>query len=1535
MMLCALATIGVRAEIVTLGEARSYLETPDLSLMSVPADDALEDAIDVSGIVSYSNSKMLLHEAEPSDNYVYWYHSSNTNVDMLTNGDVTITISEANQGKLADILDAVNQTQSSGYFNKVKIVGKITTADIAALNKVDAKVLDLSEATFDNITDLEEASNSKVKFLVLPNGQTRDDVYQTRTVDADGKVYTETTDTKLSDGIVNATSLKGFTGLYSAVSFTRDGSNFDFVAYNKKAGMLQAGLVAAGQHTGVYDNTMTRNGRVVFCTAMADLSNRSATISGPLNAYDLTQGPSVNQQNSKLDANGHLTFDKTYAAEYYAEDGYNANGEKTHEKGEMRDADDRVNIGTESIYGAFNACNGVATLDLEQATFEYINDMSISRLQPSGNLTKLVLPTDASVTETPSYMITSFSLKELLIPSNIQTIRTHLAPSLDHVWTNQYATDADNTAYDNGVYNSTEDKTYYGYTGQSFGGSKNDYRAGTYTFSSNLKLIETGAFANTEPHVKDVYVLAVEAPECHVDAFNTSMYVGSSGFSPEIKDGIITRDSYRNSDTWWITMLHYPRDCGTPDVQRYTDVTREYNIATGMVDGKGATIYFPTFSEFLRAYAQGTTGYLWNAWDPTREYNQLKNNLAIANEHWKPSIQNSANTQYLSNTEDGKDYTSFYDVTANGLYDQPEGLVPYNTVYWDNVALNNTGSGVQLYPAAEQSAEAFYAYVPATQEDFDNGIVIYAKNGNDYTTYSGSYADGLYKRVQRQAYDENGKPQFEQCTNGHYVKVDGYEPKADGEYVQVATVASYASTTTPVEGVTTYYEDNAGETAATPKVGTGFYVEDGTQNVFSDAVYYPTTYNGELVTTYYTKDNSGNYTESPMRFSTKKYHTPETSYQSTYSGTYNLVFGVAHYYSDPKGKNEVVPTLSINGGTLYYKDADGVYHATTVFVPGQGDYYVKFDYSDYLPVNDSYPQVNFGGTQYYYASGEGEVTTYSETDYWLPNVTTYYSDENGTVYYNGTGNWPGGAFDAAYYYVTGTVPAYSSAEGKDYNATTAYYTDNTGATEAQTVTFDQTYYYPVYEYTYEEYTDQEGERYTKVDVYREGTAEELAAATTRYCPVMEDVEFYNVVKANDYRGWHQFVLTGYAANTTEIITQHRSYVTDNDWWTICLPFDLNYKEMMLLYGDPDAGKVPYLSLLTNVVRNMNDLTITLNFTKNLMTHKATQNQDTGVWEVSDEAPSQAADAQGDDVVLHAGVPYMIRPNIANGANRQFDIYGQETINEKLSAGRVAVTINDYPLLYGKVKASQEFSGSELRALVEEGLYTVPALVASESGALATEATGSETVTYDGKTYPVSSEWDYTFVGSLFQNFLPSFSYFLGYDTQARFFFADNITSSYVAKDGAPDYVNEMYWNNNTGVIIPNLLSSSCTTDATKKYNLKKGKHDGKVHVAWGSGQNTKPAQWLIGRDTGLLITDDLKNDWFENVTAPSGAKTITMVFGVDVETETSGVEEITADEGVNANGGPVYSVNGRYMGSDTKSLSRGIYIQNGKKIVVK
>ena len=1439
-------------------------------------------------------------------------------------------------------------------YTKLVITGTLNADDIAVLNNTHwgkFTVVNLEGVTLAEGTDGSALATTQLtgaEYVSLPQGLTKNDVK------AFGEAYN------------NHSAFK------SAISYTDGGTNF--IGYVNDGGSLATCI----------ENTTADQENI-------RKSVQYLTVMGTPLPIDYAGGlwPATDDAGAQLDDDGHVsvTVDVT-PRQVSLKSGPNAT--KT------------LNQLNWTFKGA-----GIVSLDLGDAIIERNEDLTLNVLGYQGEsneLKYLVLPKVGYTEIIKGSFANLKNLQSVYMPPTVKAIRTGAFfgdPILYHIYTSG---DGENTRYDNGaVTEVAADGTETKYYGADVIDQPLVY--GTWTLPSSLEMIETQSFS--AEHVKDVYVLATVAPECQVDAFGTRMYTGNNGYDPTVisSAGIVTREAYFNNTTssggnvyCWITMLHFPASIGTPEVQHYTDPTRQYSIATGLKDDRGNVIYFPTQDEWNRAYSQGTYGYVWNAWDPERiGTNNAINYLGLHGANgWSAEGQQTANAGYKSTWVEGvSPYTSFYDVTNNGAYPQPDGLEYYYNVYWDERALNNQGNGTQLYPQAEASTDYYYSYLPATLVDFENGIQLYSKSGDEYLEASPTtYADGYYKRVQTHKHVD-GKPQFEQCDNGHYVKVDGYEPKADGEYVQVATFAGYESTTTPVEGVTTYYSDEAG-TTATPKVGTGFYYLSGSEPKYSQV-----DKNTEVIGArdqYYTK-NGETYTPSNLRFYYWQdfrplyYGTDLTEEKDVYSQTSSPISGVSTYYEDENGTHDVTPIMNgtyffdpitapqtsyvattkpVSGVTTYYTLGDGsdvetapllatsywgnncetfyydsnnVPVTVTHYDPSITTYYVKWSYGQiqewtsqlefantvyykktedvttYSSSNEwqgektyysygwhtnesgqnveGYYVVNpsFNGT-YYYVSDTQTVPVYGSSDIFIEGKTWYTYDANSKTYTQVTLDWNNYFSGETYYYVDGTQPVYSSAEGQDYNATTAYYTDNTGATEAQTVTFDKTYYYPVYEYTYETYTDQEGERYTKVDVYREGTAEELAAAATRYCPVMEDVKFYPIVKTNDYRGWHQFILTGYSANTTVPETYERTYTKDDDWWTICLPYDLTRKEMMKLFSN--GTKVPYLSKLMYVTRNVDEGKIYLCFSKNLMENR----EDIEVTYDSDgfrtsPAVHGSTDANGilkikdgikpldDDVVLFAGVPYLIKPSIPADGQHQFSFYLTEIEEGKVLTDEEKLNNS----LYHKIEEAQKLKIKQ-NDLIYAGVYTVPALVYNNT--TGGEATDGTDIIIGTQTYQKSTKFTYSFVGTFFKSLLPQYCYFLGESKGKAAFWYNRVN----------DPAN-WTWSNQTGIICANYNTNKKITLATDFNN---------------------PARWEIVGGT------DLVNDDFES--GATGAKMLpTMLFGVDGGMdEISGIAEVKAETKDAQN---VYNVNGMRVGDSVKGLAKGLYIVNGKKIVVK
>ena len=1148
-------------------------------------------------------------------------------------------------------IEPVNYTQDPYRVigkTALKITGTMSADEVANLDLLsdvsgEIRLLDMSEVTLSGTVsdyDFPFAGNNNLVSVVLPKG--------------------------LPDA--KAEWFEGCTNLYSAITYNSGVT--ELKAYINKPGSLKNTIMDFGyedayEQWGNWMNTDSELGTQSLTnnTAATQLANTitSVKISGTFNGND------VGAYCANYDENGHVAYNYD-DVEYY-------NGDLTSPTG--------GSVGSGALQGG-----SITTLDLTDAVPQIPTDL---RLAPYGtnykNLTTLRLPTSASVTEIPRDFINSAdmaNIKTLCIPMNYQVIgaRAFSAQNqLRHVYTTGSEEDV---RYDNGAVTAARvdedgdlvETTLYG---EDVVGQNVLY--GTITLSSNVKVIESFAFAVQE-NIKDVYVLATDAPECHVDAFYTVPYVANDAYdtSDVVERGIITRSAYRNGMTKdgdgnitqpvkWMAILHYPRECTTPAIQRYTDVTRDYSVATGMRDGKGATIYFPNQSEYYRAFLQGTYGYVWDAWDTSRSTdgnNAVTSPAGLRKDmgHWQTGGQQAANDMYIANDDEAKIDRAFYDVTLGdddtSTLSKPAGLKDYWEVDWQ---------GTYLYPQ------------PTTQP----------------------------------VYDDQGQPVME---------------------------------TVPVRD------------------------ENG------DIIY------DELLTG---SSAEGNYTRATVQ--------------------------------------------------EYYKADEGTY-CHQLIQDGNGQLTLGYEY-----IED--PEGEWVDNPYY--SGHNDWKPYSEYSY-MEGIKRYKK------------------------VLSGLIP----------------FTDQYGAPRFNLS--DDYVEYDSYNNEYKECLD----RYNVKDVYVYSEAHE-GDPEPYYKMQTQEVQAQAVTKKNDYRGWHQFVLTAYAHNSTEDIRPYRSYITDNEWWTICLAFDLTKSEVELLYG---GNGLPYVSKLTHVIRDIKNERITLMFSNNLMEYKET----VASGKVHGVISTTKGGVGDDDVVIHKGVPYLIRPNLKDDAERQFDFRPGERLHAKLTE-------------------EAELTGDEQKARIYAGEYTVPAFVINDEDELEGVESGAVdftmgdgtiinyepgTIKYFGENVPykVSSETTYTFVGSYYKSLMPVNCYFLGWDARLN-----------GGKGGAAFWYNkntaetEWNWNNETGIIIPNFnkLSSTSTT----------------IHDATGSKD---PARWIITGAKG----DDIKTPAGGN-----GAKKYSMLFGndiVDESGEATGINEMSVTEtGENS----IYNLKGEKVGSSMRSLPKGVYIKNGNKYVVK
>ena len=1266
---------------------------------------------------------------------------------------------------------------------------QLTDEDKAALANVNVKTIEMMRAYVEPYT----LTNSNVERIILPYNWTKDQVKAV--------------------GQANSTSANFEACISMNDQDAHDSRTGDaaLIAYLNKPNTLKDAIMRTWNDTHGYaplGNTVYQGGgdcsRLKYLTVMGNICARDISREGT------------------YDENGHYVTNGVPDENILPENNYNKN----------TDGGNYYTAGTTP--GALAANTGdLYVLDLRDAYVpdEYAADIVFPYSKMGGtNLREIWMPEDPRFKTIPAdYLNVSSAVHQICIPGNIEVIKTRAfaGAGVNYIWTT--GPDAA-VRYDNGATfitnageeNEVRTQRYKTQVGENYtatenfdptveypvfqDGDDNSFNYGTFTLPAGLRLIERYAFYSSTS-VSDVYILNPVAPECHVDAFNSSMYHANNTVKSENireeedEDGnkikIITREAYNNGINQPMAMLHYPEDTTDPNIQRYTDPSRVYNIATGDRDGKGNMLYFPTQTEFEVAEWEGTHGYLWNAWNIDRTwYNQevmlgtgggWYGNAFSTTGGYTAAGQQLANSYYTANPDtitsrynpNGKIDRSFYDVTDNGNLSQPEGLQPYyNTVY----------AGHQLYPQAK-SETSNYVYVRDDNGDYVKDPT--SASTSVFRAYAGSADDKLerYSRKQVLQTDGQGNLVYESCT--------------DGEYVQ-------------------NYE----------------IVEDASGDLIHDI---------DIVS----NDTDGKYALN---------YTWEAAADGTH---YHPLVQVAK------------PTDSeIYGGSF---DASK---------------YFKYENSTYTPFEQGWQVSQYNGDIY---------TISDEYVEWNAAVTDYFAGVNDTRY------------SKVYATDVTSVDSYHRYDASKDAGENRYDIIDNGYVAA--VTPD----------------DDDKQHYSKTYIansYRRATSAD--ADEPRYCTVGQDYVSDTPITytvANDYRGWHQFVLAGYGYNGVVPNEPIRSFISDNDWWTICEPYDLRYNDMIEFFGTNVGAlyKKPYLSKLMYVIRDVEKGKITLMFSKNLLEYKeaiASDDQvhgtidDETTWigngegQYADEAALRAANP----VILHKGVPYLIKPNLLvddDGnitGTRQFNIYKTDNIE-----------------LYNRLNEAATLGAGAQASMVYDGEYTVPAYVVGlgkdGAGTEGVESTGEKTIenkdgssftykdsenggklVYGGKEveYKISADYTYTFVGSLYNSLMPQYCYFLGYDSAKK---------KAVFRYSAVQDKSGWNWNNETGIICPNFNTAT------------------KIHSATGFND---PARWTIADANGTMLAPD-------DITMATGAaKSYTFDFGAtnyfEME-EVTGVSEMVVKPLYEET--KVYDANGIYRGSSLQNLPKGVYVVNGKKYVVK
>lgn len=385
-----------------------------------------------------------------------------------------------------------------------------------------------------------------------------------------------------------------------------------------------------------------------------------------------------------------------------------------------------------------------------------------------------------------------------------------------------------------------------------------------------------------------------------------------------------------------------------------------------------------------------------------------------------------------------------------------------------------------------------------------------------------------------------------------------------------------------------------------------------------------------------------------------------------------------------------------------------------------------------------------------------------------------------------------------------------------------------------------------------------------------------------------------------YQGWHEFVLSETYITKPYNPQEHYEQFDQYDWYTICVPYNITksmllsafgvnkeakYKNKVKMFGDTDYQEVatvdgvgsdgwlyPDVRSLIQVKRSYKNLKVTLCLSDKLFTPEHCQ-------EITIPENGQGysyTDLTGDDpVILKAGMPYLIRPYVP-----------VDTHIKNIGAYLCA-----YVSQFKKIKPIlfKAIDGSEKE-------YAVPYERGVETHALKLDASTESERVYVMKDD--GSACKYNFVGSYVDRYIPQYGYYLGKEKgtgKHKFFRTTKTTTKW-----------NRYASIITGMSTPDYVDNGAETAKDIK-NIE--------------------LQFKGLTDDLVMLKDEIPNN------TGAGAKKMSVAFddsGVnDLPTSIDAIDvEIALPENSR-----IYTINGTRVAGDR--LQKGIYIKDGKKIVVK
>ena len=437
----------------------------------------------------------------------------------------------------------------------------------------------------------------------------------------------------------------------------------------------------------------------------------------------------------------------------------------------------------------------------------------------------------------------------------------------------------------------------------------------------------------------------------------------------------------------------------------------------------------------------------------------------------------------------------------------------------------------------------------------------------------------------------------------------------------------------------------------------------------------------------------------------------------------------------------------------------------------------------------------------------------------------------------------------------------------------------------------------------------------------------------------------------NYVGWHEFVLAAATYVDPAEKKEGEKIVREYEktgYYTFCIPFNMNYDQVVEMLGVPKStgkvinklnGKVvedddimPEIRQLSSVTRkkgadgksNIVFLRMTpdlyeANHSGQTAYLKITYNESTETHELVDAHPYGTSYTQGKQITLIGGRPYIIkaykRKQLDANGNDLFKIkkqnlglYVMEHYGDLFGVESSIVENTNYQnyLCYEQLKNNKNEEKTTLRFAKPFEDHRIQAVRDGENSAYLTYET-----TENGEI--VTKKYFYTMIGQFWQQPLPKYCLYMSRGNWYRY-------------SNVPENIEDRYtWDPYKCVImateeVSGTRGKGYRDETASVYPKVIGQTDDKLDGVFS-------LSFLDGRDD-----DDFDKDGTHSK----------FVFAFDddiIEIDDDGNEytaiEMLDGEMIMPVNARVYNMSGQYVGNSLEGLSKGLYIVNGKKYVIK